>query len=371
MQSYKKSAKCEKSAGFTLVELLVVITIIGILIALLLPAVQAAREAARRMQCTNQLKQIGLGLHNYAQANRVFPPAVISSATTISYPYDSATEVGAGIPGAHAESWMLRLLPYIEQQSLFQTWNFSYAVTDGSHCTNQSLAQTEIKQFYCPTRRSSFRAGTDNSGTTYGVVTWSGGGTDYGGCAGRVPLCADATFSGHPMASAGNGSGYGFVGEAAVVGASGTLTAAYATEAKRVGIFFYPNQSTGFQSIVDGTSNTIMAGELQRITSTPSPLNADSGPVLSKDGWVIGGIPTLFGTQSCSNGTSTTASTGGALTGSLMSNGNYVSPGSDHNGVSNFGMADGSVISLSTAMDSYVFALLGSMADRLPVSITN
>jgi prepilin-type processing-associated H-X9-DG protein len=252
-------------------------------------------------------------------------------------------------------------------------WNFSYGVGGTAvpiQNANSALAQTEIKQFYCPTRRSGYRATTDGTMMLAGIYAY-GGGTDYGGCAGRVPLSSDATTSSDnnkPMVSAGTGSGVGFVSEVGIVGTSGSLSASYATEAKRVGIFFYPNQSTGFQSIVDGTSNTIMTGELQRIITQGTPVNASTGPVLSRDGWAIGGVPTLFATQSCAS-TSTSGLT--SITGSLMSNGNYISPGSEHNGVSNFGMADGSVISLSTAMDCYTFALLGSMADRLPVSIGN
>src|SRR6516164_352800 len=99
--------------AFTLIEVLVVISIIGLLVALLLPAVQAAREAARRIQCVNNLKQLGLALHTYESASRSFPPGYVSSFDA------SGNDTGPGW------GWGAMLLPQIEQKPLFDTVNFN------------------------------------------------------------------------------------------------------------------------------------------------------------------------------------------------------------------------------------------------------
>src|SRR5262245_8146843 len=105
--------------GFTLVELLVVIAIIGILVALLLPAIQAAREAARRASCTNNLKNIGIALHNYHSARKTFPPG----GEMASFPYSGNNPVYTG--------WTREILPYCEDQSLKNIYDSTkYAVSD-------------------------------------------------------------------------------------------------------------------------------------------------------------------------------------------------------------------------------------------------
>ncbi|MDR3639374.1 MAG: DUF1559 domain-containing protein [Isosphaeraceae bacterium] len=129
------------SPGFTLIELLVVIAIIAVLIALLLPAVQAAREAARRAQCVNNLKQIGLALHNYISVNDTVPPAALDTTTT------PGTTIANGGFGP-----LSRLLPFTEQSAIYNAQNFSIDVINGPTGVwiNSTAIHTRISEFLCP-----------------------------------------------------------------------------------------------------------------------------------------------------------------------------------------------------------------------------
>lgn len=151
-------------AGFTLIELLVVIVIIGILIALLLPAIQQAREAARRAQCSNNLRQIGLALHNYEGQSSMFP---------------TSTRPLPALPGPRQAATLARILPFLEQGNLFQQYNFNVNWFDAP---NTSSIQAQLSVFHCPSTPNSNRLDTN-------LVT--AGGTSFTGpraCADYAPV---------------------------------------------------------------------------------------------------------------------------------------------------------------------------------------
>ena len=145
--------------GFTLIELLVVIAIIGVLIALLLPAVQKVREASNRTKCANNLKQMGLALHHYHDVYQIFPPAKINSGSA--GVYTSKTSFYPDQPFVYNHTGFVLLLPFLEQENLYKQYDFSYPSSDsnwtggtlakgGINAGNAAVVETRIPIYECP-----------------------------------------------------------------------------------------------------------------------------------------------------------------------------------------------------------------------------
>jgi prepilin-type N-terminal cleavage/methylation domain-containing protein len=223
--------------GFTLVELLVVIAIIGILIALLLPAVQAAREAGRRSQCSNNLKQICLALLNYEHANKSFPPAMTlytPAATPAGMTLDPIQD--PGLTTTFHPNWVIISLAYTESAGLQRTFDFTQAISaNGQNNGNLLARQTLIPGMLCPTDSSANRVmyniGDVNTGEGPG---WARG--NYAASAGNIRLGGAAAVDGSNPAWRNN---------------------------LLRGIMGCNDQLMDLAGIADGTSNTIIVGEIR------------------------------------------------------------------------------------------------------------
>jgi len=236
--------------GFTLIELLVVIAIIAILVALLLPAVQQAREAARRSQCKNNLKQLGLALHNYHDLYRTFPPGWV----TWMIPGSTYTEnrFGTGKYG-----WSALILPNLDQASIYNAQNFS------SH--NLPIGtSTGSTPNYLDTHLPVYRCPSDTAPVTGSSTSVSGYAANN-----RVQNWGVSNYSGNfgTFTSCGTGGGGCF-----------TISP---TDTQFNGIF-NGNSSVSFRDITDGTSNTILVGEVSAMqyglnTTTGNPPRAIGG----------------------------------------------------------------------------------------------
>ncbi|RUL87766.1 DUF1559 domain-containing protein [Tautonia sociabilis] len=233
--------------GFSLMELLVVIAIIGVLIALLLPAVQSAREAARRAQCTNNLKQLGLAMHHYESALGVFPPSYVGD------PGASGTAFGVGFPDENRNTlpgfaWGMLLLPFAEQATLFASVNVDLPCWAPDNSTG---ARTTLSLFLCPSA-----TGGDDPFALHRYSNGDAMAPNDGG-----PFAPEIVFSrSHYVTNAGINQPWG---------RSPAYSADFdvpepipgVPEPHRIDGPFYRNSRTRVASVRDGLSNTIFLGE--------------------------------------------------------------------------------------------------------------
>ncbi|MEO1497843.1 MAG: DUF1559 domain-containing protein [Planctomycetota bacterium] len=351
-----RSARRAAAAGFTLVELLVVIAIIGILVALLLPAVQAAREAARRNSCVNNLKQLGLACLNFESTTGHFPTCGGTKAQ-----FDEATSRAGGKPHGYEDAgWMYQILPYMEEQTLYDLRSGDGAGVAGFLDTG--LAETPVSAFNCPSRENRFAV----SGTEIYAVG------DYAGVMGSWYVNnGGGQHAWNTNSDLNDDNEFTYVREdfeeqtwTGIIARGGHLNAAKGES------WVFPK--VGFNKITDGSSNTLMIAE--KAVSADNYFAEAIGTTLY---WEINGYyggadwasMRIFAEPQEEQGGETIAILGDNQAREVVTLGARVFPkeelgfGAAHPGVFNTVFGDGSCRAINTAASLTLLDQLGRRAD--------
>lgn len=329
-----------RKTGFTLVELLVVIAIIGILVALLLPAVQAAREAARRMSCSNNMKQLGLALHNYHDTYKIFPPAT--------YAWKACQHIPArgfiGTSPAKGASGWISVFPFFEQSNITQRYDANYCAslavsTGGGNPApmagdpiingNGLLLSQKLPIFICPSNPTrDFFIGPNSR--FYSIKVGSG----------LVGARTNYDFSVNCHINCNH----------------------WRTLPPNLKNMFGEGSDTGLSQVTDGSSNTIMVGE-----TTLDVVNGE-GNAWGYRGWVMIGVD---GSCRQQNGRGINVWDRGPTRPTRQAGrlGSWAWAGSNHPGGCHFTFADGSVTYISQTIDFTALTRLHRMSDGEPASI--